>query len=73
MSDFLILLSSFLAQNGLKYAIWVFLCQLLPLCHLVKAPNPWCGEQGFWWLTWRLCVVLVGSSAHLSLDPHTLS
>ena len=53
-----------------EIAIWLFLCQLLPLCHLVKAPNPWCGEQGLWWLTWPLCS-LVGSSttSPLPLNP----
>lgn len=57
-----------------EVAIWVFLCQLLPLCHLVKAPNPWCGEQGFWWLTWPPCS-LVGSStaSPQPLTPHPLT
>lgn len=43
-------------------AIRLFLCQLLPLCHLVKASDPSYGEQGLWWLTWPLCN-LVGSSS----------
>ena len=40
------------------------------LCHLVKAPDPWYGEQGLWWLAWPLCSLVGSFSAPGPLASH---